>query len=62
MRWQLNRQLEKHGVNSILEKAGVKAGDKVRCGDLIWEWDKPGRQINRIGILGGRSTRCTWGI
>jgi GTPase len=53
LRWQLNRQLEKHGINNILEKAGVKAGDKVRCGDLIWEWDKPGRKANRIGILGG---------
>jgi GTP-binding protein len=53
LRWQLNRQLEKHGVNNILEKAGVKAGDKVRCGDLVWEWDKPGRSVNRIGILGG---------
>ncbi len=53
LRWQLNRQLEKHGVNSILEKAGVKAGDKVRCGELIWEWDKPGRSVNKIGIFGG---------
>ncbi len=53
LRWQLNRQLEKHNVNNILEKAGVKAGDKVRCGDLIWEWDKPGKKANKIGILGG---------
>ena len=45
LRWQLNSQLEKRGINSILEKAGVKAGDKVRCGDLIWEWDKPGRRL-----------------
>jgi GTP-binding protein len=53
LRWQLNRQLEKHNVNNIMEKAGVKAGDKVRCGSLIWEWDKPGRKANKIGILGG---------
>jgi GTP-binding protein len=53
LRWQLNRQLEKHSVNSVLERAGVKAGEKVRCGDLIWEWEKPGRKVNKIGILGG---------
>ncbi len=53
LRWQLNRQLEKHGVNNILERAGVKAGDKVRCGDLVWEWDKPGQSVNKVGILGG---------
>jgi GTP-binding protein len=53
LRWQLNYQLEKHGINSIMEKAGVKAGDKVRCGDLIWEWDKPGQSVNKIGIFGG---------
>ncbi|MDD5338940.1 MAG: GTPase ObgE [Dehalococcoidales bacterium] len=53
LRWQLNYQLDKYNVNSTLEKAGVKAGDKVRCGDLIWEWDKPGRKSKRIGILGG---------
>jgi GTP-binding protein len=53
LRWQLNYQLKKHGVNSILEKAGVKVGDKVRCGDLVWEWDKPGSSTSKIGILGG---------
>jgi GTP-binding protein len=53
LRWQLNHQLEKHGVNGILERAGVKTGDKVRCGDLVWEWDKPGRSVNKIGIFGG---------
>jgi GTP-binding protein len=53
LRWQLNYQLEKHSVNNILEKAGVKVGDKIRCGDLVWEWDKPGRSVNKIGILGG---------
>jgi GTP-binding protein len=53
LRWQLNYQLEKHNINGILEKAGVHAGDTVRCGDLIWEWDKPGQSVNRIGIFGG---------
>jgi nicotinate-nucleotide adenylyltransferase len=53
LRWQLNRQLEKHNVNNILDKAGVKTGDKVRCGDLVWEWEKPGNKTNKVGILGG---------
>ncbi len=53
LRWQLNYQLEKHGVNGILEKAGVRAGDKVRCGDFVWEWERPGRSVNKIGIFGG---------
>ena len=53
LRWQLNFQLEKLGVNRTLEKAGVKTGDKIRCGDLIWEWSLPGQGRNRIGILGG---------
>jgi GTP-binding protein len=38
MRWQLNRQLERLGVIKKLEKAGVKPGDKIRCGSLEWEW------------------------
>jgi len=38
VRWQLKRQLGKLGVNKALEKAGVKPGDKVRCGNLEWEW------------------------
>ena len=38
MRWQLKRQFTRLGVNKALEKAGVKPGDKVRCGDLEWEW------------------------
>jgi len=53
LRWQLNIQLEKHGVNKALEKAGIKAGDKVRCGDLTWEWSLPEKEIKRIGVLGG---------
>ena len=38
VRWQLNRQLTRLGVSRALEKAGVKPGDKVRCGNLEWEW------------------------
>jgi len=38
LRWQLNSQLHRLGVNKALEKAGIKPGDKIRCGDLAWEW------------------------
>jgi nicotinate-nucleotide adenylyltransferase len=53
LRWQLNTQLEKMGVNKILEKAGVKKGDKIRCGDLTWEWLSTKHEGRKIGILGG---------
>ena len=53
LRWQLNFQLDKLGVNTALEKAGVKAGDKVRCGALTWEWSLPDRERKKIGVLGG---------
>ena len=35
---QLKRLLPRLGVSQALEKAGVKPGDKVRCGNLEWEW------------------------
>jgi len=38
MRGQLDRQVARSGVKRALEKAGVKPGDKVRCGNLEWEW------------------------
>ena len=38
VRWQLKRQLIRLGINRALEKAGIKPGDKVRCGDFEWEW------------------------
>ena len=38
VRGQLKRQLTRLGVNKALEKAGVKPGDRVRCGNLEWEW------------------------
>jgi len=38
VRRQLKRQLARLGVSKRLEKAGVKPGDRVRCGDLEWEW------------------------
>lgn len=38
LRWQLNSRLERMGVTKALEKAGARPGDKIRCGELIWEW------------------------
>jgi len=38
VRWQLSRQLGKLGISKALERAGVKPGDRVRCGDLEWDW------------------------
>ncbi len=38
VRWQLQRQLTRLGVRKALERAGVKPGDKVRCGNSEWEW------------------------
>mgnify|MGYP001267330405 CR=1 FL=1 len=38
LRWQLNSQLARLGVNKALEKAGIKPGDKIRCGNLEWAW------------------------
>jgi GTP-binding protein len=35
---QLGGQLARLGISKALEKAGVKPGDKVRCGKLQWEW------------------------
>lgn len=38
VRGQLDGQLTRLGVRRALDKAGVKPGDRVRCGDLEWEW------------------------
>jgi len=35
---QLQRQMDRLGVRKALEKAGIKPGDKVSCGDYEWEW------------------------
>jgi GTP-binding protein len=35
---ELRQQLARLGVTRALEKAGVKPGDRVRCGSLEWEW------------------------
>jgi GTP-binding protein len=36
--WQLKKQLDKLGITRTLTKAGIKEGDKIRCGTLEWEW------------------------
>jgi GTP-binding protein len=38
VRWQLKWQLQRLGIARALTKAGVKPGDRVRCGNLEWEW------------------------
>lgn len=38
VRGQLRQQCDRLGVSRVLKKAGVKPGDKVRCGELEWEW------------------------
>ena len=38
LRWQMRSYLKRTGAERVLEKAGVKAGDRIRCGGLEWEW------------------------
>jgi GTP-binding protein len=38
VRWQMRGQLARMGITKALEKAGIKPGDKVRCGQYEWEW------------------------
>ena len=35
---QLKQRLARMGVNKVLVKAGVKPGDRIKCGHLEWEW------------------------
>ncbi len=35
---QLQRPLSRLGVRKALERAGIKPGDRVRCGGFEWEW------------------------
>jgi GTP-binding protein len=37
-RRQLTRHIRRPAVSRALEKAGVKPGDKLRCGSLEWQW------------------------
>jgi len=38
LRAQLKHQLSRAGITKELEKAGIKPGDRVRCGTIEWEW------------------------
>jgi len=38
VRRQLSKQLARLGVSRALKRAGVKPGDRVRCGNTEWEW------------------------
>jgi len=38
LNWQLKQHLKRLGLSKALEKAGIKPGDKVRWGNLEWEW------------------------
>jgi GTP-binding protein len=38
IRQQISLQVVKMGIKRDLEKAGIKPGDKVRCGNFEWEW------------------------
>jgi GTP-binding protein len=44
LRWQLDYQFKRLGVDKALEKAGVRVGDKIRCGEITWEWMPAGRE------------------
>jgi len=35
---QLQGQLSRMGIKRTLERAGIKPGDRVRCGGYEWEW------------------------
>jgi GTP-binding protein len=37
-RRQLIGQFARTGVTRVIEKAGAKPGDKIRCGNLEWRW------------------------
>ncbi len=39
MRQHLKRRLTRLGVSKALERVGVKPGNRVRCGNLEWEWE-----------------------
>jgi len=38
LRAQLRHQLSRAGIVRELEKAGIKSGDRVRCGTVEWVW------------------------
>ena len=36
---EVRKQLERLGITRVLVGAGIKPGDRVRCGNFEWEWD-----------------------
>jgi GTP-binding protein len=44
LRWQINYQLKRLGIDKALDKAGVKEGDTIRFGNISWEWAPSGRK------------------
>lgn len=40
IKWYIKRRLDRFGANRSLKKAGVQAGDKIRCGDIEWLWEQ----------------------
>jgi len=38
VRRQLQLPMARYGVTRALEKAGIRPGDTIRCGDYEWEW------------------------
>jgi GTPase len=35
---QVRQYMNRTGINKELERAGIKPGDKVRCGEYEWDW------------------------
>jgi GTP-binding protein len=35
---QLRQQFDRRGITKALIRAGIKTGDRVRCGEREWEW------------------------
>ncbi len=44
---ELERALEREGINDLLRQAGIRYGDTVRIGDLEWAWGE--REEDREG-------------
>lgn len=38
VRWQLHGYMTRKGIGNELEKAGIKGGDRLRCGNAEWQW------------------------
>jgi len=46
---RFQRTLKKIGVDKALKRAGIEAGDMVRCGSFEFEWsDEPYKEIRRL--------------